>query len=122
LTSSALKRHAESRLVPSGTFQEHSDVPTQPFASIGGDSALAHIAELFASRGARGTDTKEGKVWIFIESNPGTEGGAFFPNKEKGSPAEVWCKTLISKLRVECTGPLIGSDISVQREAIEFVE
>jgi uncharacterized protein YecT (DUF1311 family) len=122
-------------------------------------------------------DAKESKIWIRIESNPGTEGGSL-QTKGKGVSAEEWCKTLIGKLRVNltgsaadpprwlqyfvhgaghyvsdpanpeiielnstlprriflrahsaaigdavsCTGPLIGSDISIDREATYLVE
>ena len=124
-------------------------------------------------------DPRENKIWVSVESNPGTEGGSPFPVREKGSPAEVWCRTLISKLRAEmasgypnitpkwlryfvrgsghytsdavhaeltelnatlpkrvflrahatsldeavhCTGPLIGSEILLEREPVEFIE
>jgi hypothetical protein len=127
-------------------------------------------------------DPKGSKIFIAIESNPGTEGGAPLRplTKEKWSPAEVWCRTLINKLRsnlsnyapnnppkwlkyfahgdhyvsgvadteiaalnsvlpqrvflrahsavilgddaVHCMGPLIGSEISVERESTEIVE
>jgi hypothetical protein len=123
-------------------------------------------------------DAKESKIWIRMESNPGTEGGKALQIKGKGVSAEEWCKILIGKLRVNltgsateppkwlqyfvhgaghyisdpsnpeiaalnstlpqriflrahsaaigdaviCTGPLIGSEISIEREAAYFVE
>lgn len=128
-------------------------------------------------------DAKESKIWISIESNPGTEGGPLQSSqtKDKAPSAEEWCKTLVGKLRanlaggrqpprwlryfvsgyghsafaepeitnteelrrlnatlpkrvflrahsaqigdaVHCTGPLIGSEISIVREPSELIE
>jgi hypothetical protein len=130
-------------------------------------------------------DSTEGKIWIAIESNPGTEvtqsDTSTLRQRAGESLAEGWCKTLINKLRVElatgypdhpprwlryfvhgyghsafanlpnppelvqlnkilpklfllrahaaddsvsiiCTGPLIGSEISIEREPLRIVE
>jgi hypothetical protein len=49
---------------------------------------------------------KEGKIWISVESWPGTEGPsgqqqAHFPLAKGAPSAQAWCTTLIAKLRAE---------------------
>jgi hypothetical protein len=79
------------------TWRDLADAAKEPLHYYGTDGALpARVSVTY--------NAKENKIWISIESNPGTEGGSPFPTKEKGSPAEMWCKTLIHKLRANMAG------------------
>jgi uncharacterized protein len=46
-------------------------------------------------------DAKQGKIWISVESDPGTESGPSGLSKDKQPTSEEWCKALIGKLRLK---------------------